>query len=184
MIEFRIDLIPRGQGRPRIGRKFGSKFASAFKHDDDVAAEANLAACAARYRPATILSGPIALTVLAVMPRAEGLSKVSKRDGSPLQDPGRRWCTAKPDGDNLLKTCGDALKSWFTDDKIIVRWQIEKQIAAVGESPHYMIRIDELPELHSGWQPTPRPIKPPKVKKPRAIKGKLLQAVTLANELF
>ena len=163
MIEFRIDLVPRGQGRARATSR--GKFASVYKDPKDAIAEDNFAAMAARHRPAELLQGPLRVRMLAVLPRPTALCGVSKRTGEPLQDPGRRWHTGKPDSDNLIKLALDSLKSFWRDDALVSEVALAKHVAALNEPPHWMVKIEQLPELDSGWRPTPKPVKVKKISK-------------------
>jgi len=181
MIEFRIDLVPRGQGRARATSR--GRFASVYKHDDDVAAESSFAALASRHRPAELLQGPLRVRILAVLPRPAALCGLSKRTGDPLQDPGRRWHTAKPDSDNCIKLCLDSLKSFWKDDAQVSEVALAKHIAALNEPPHWMVKIEQLPELDSGWRPAEKPLSV-KARKLAAKTAANVAAVKLADDLF
>lgn len=142
MIEFRIAMIPRGQGRPRATIR--GRHASVYQDDKSAAHKHTLASLAAPFCPPVPLDGALSMQVLAIMPRPASLCGLSKRTGLPLQDPGRRWHTAKPDGDNLLKICADSLKSFWRDDAQIAHMTIQKVVAALSEQPGYLIAIDVL----------------------------------------
>lgn len=141
-IIFTIDAIPRGQGRARVS-SFGG-FARAYKAAEDRNHETTLAALAAPHRPSEPLDCPLAVEIVAVMPRNKHLSRVSKKTGEPLADPARLPHTSKPDADNIAKAVLDALKSWWRDDAQVCRVVCEKVIAAFDEQPHYEIRVSEF----------------------------------------
>jgi Holliday junction resolvase RusA-like endonuclease len=141
-VTFRIDAIPRGQGRARVS-SFGG-FARAYKDKVDVQHETTLAALAAPHRPVVPLDCPIAVDIVAVMPRSKHLSRVSKKTGLPLADPARIPHTAKPDADNIAKGVLDALKGWWRDDAQVCDVRCTKLVAAFGEQPHYEIRVSRF----------------------------------------
>lgn len=151
-VSFIVAMAPRGQGRPRVATIGGH--ARAYKAAVDVQHERTLAALCAPYRPrgddgAVLLIGwPVRVELVAVLPRPQSLCKVGKRTGKPLQDPGRRWHTGRPDVDNCGKALLDALRDWWRDDCLVVQLVASKQVAALHEAPHYEITISKVEE----WQ--------------------------------
>ena len=142
MIEFRIAMLPRGQGRPRATVR--GKHAGLYEAKEDVQHKQTIASLAAPHCPRSPLDGALSLRVLAIMPRPATLCGRSKRTGLPLQDPGRRWHTSKPDGDNLIKAVADALRNFWRDDAQIAHMECQKVVAALDEQPGYLIAIDVL----------------------------------------
>lgn len=140
-IAFRLDVLPRGQGRVRVGKVGG--FARAYKAGVDRDHEQTLTALAAPHRPATIPAAPVHVTIEAVLPRPADLCKCSARTGVPLRDPSRRWHGKKPDLDNIAKAVLDALTrgGWWQDDALVVSLSVAKHTAALGESPHLRVRV-------------------------------------------
>lgn len=148
---FRIPMLPRGQGRPRTSVVCGH--ARIHQSHDDEKAKQTLASLALPYKPEKPLEGPLAVTLVVVLPRPKSLCRHSKRTGRPLDDPGRRWAPTKPDRDNADKLVLDALATFWRDDAQVCFGPIAKFVAALDESPGYEIRIDTLPEL-----PPPMPL--------------------------
>lgn len=149
-VSFTVEMAPRGQGRPRVATIGGH--ARAYKASVDVQHERTLAALCAPYRPrwddgtVMVIAFPVRVELVAVLPRPQSLCGVSKRTGLPLQDPGRRWHTGRPDVDNCSKALLDALKDWWRDDCLVVQLVASKQVAALNEAPHYEITISEVAE--------------------------------------
>jgi len=91
----------------------------------------------------TAYSGPpleLALTLSAVfvLPRPKSLCR--KKD-----NPGRLWCPAKKDLDNLVKSVCDSLNGvTFRDDGQIVRMVLTKYYAAMDEQPCVEVVIEEV----------------------------------------
>ena len=83
------------------------------------------------------LSGPVSVSVVAVHPRPQRLRK---------SQPGRVWCVVRPDLDNVIKCCLDALQNArvISDDKIVVRIQAEQFWAAEDEEPHTEINVCDI----------------------------------------
>lgn len=157
-IDFRLDVEPRGQGRPRVGAvKVGKKAdgsdkwrGMAFKDDKSREHEGTLRALVSQYRPKNddgtvrVIERPVQVTIVAVMPRPASLKGTSKRTGEPLRNKARRWDTRKPDGDNIAKGLLDAMKDWWVDDSQVAVLAVLKQVAAFGEAPHYSVQVTEL----------------------------------------
>ena len=82
------------------------------------------------------IDSPCELMVVAVSDRPKRLQRKS--------DPvGRIIRTTKPDGDNVLKCVGDALKlaGVIRDDVLIWRWELSGYYAALDEAPHVAVRL-------------------------------------------
>lgn len=147
-INFKLEVEPRGQGRPRIGVVAGHGIA--FKDAKSREHESTLRAMCAPFRPtnaqgnAVQLEGPLQVVVVAVMPRPADLQKVSAKTGAPLRPVNSRWDTRKPDVDNIAKGILDAMQDWWVDDKQVSALIAIKRLAAFGEAPHYSVMVSEL----------------------------------------
>lgn len=119
MITFRIDVAPRGKGRPRFGR--GHAFT-----DPKTKAYETAVAFAARVAMAgrQMLDGPIHLHLTAFMPIPQSWSK--KKQDAAVQGIVRP--TTTPDADNVLKALADSCNGIvWKDDAQIVEATIVKQ---------------------------------------------------------
>jgi Holliday junction resolvase RusA-like endonuclease len=149
-VQFSLHMEPRGQGRARVG-KIGN-FARMYKASVDTEHESTLRALCAPFRfrdeqgVVLTMDRPVAVKIVAVMPRSAALSKLSTRTGLPLLNPARRWHTSKPDADNIAKAVLDAMRDWWTDDRVVVRVSCDKVTAALFEAPHYEIAVEALEE--------------------------------------
>jgi Holliday junction resolvase RusA-like endonuclease len=115
MITFRIDIEPRGKGRPRFGR--GHSFTDAKTRAYETAI-GWAARTAMGGKPA--IEGPIHLHVTAFMPMPKKIP--AERRG---------WPMTTPDADNLLKAVSDACnKIVWKDDAQIVEATILKQYSS------------------------------------------------------
>lgn len=81
------------------------------------------------------LEGPVAMRIVFIMPRPKSMLWKSK----PMP---RAAHIAKPDSDNLVKACKDALSKFaWRDDAQVCRMTVEKWIAAGHEQPGVDIEI-------------------------------------------
>lgn len=86
------------------------------------------------------LDGPVAMTILFVMPRPGRM--VWKKRPMP-----RAHHTAKPDLDNLEKAVKDALtKLLYRDDAQVCRVEKSKVYAAGGETPGVVVTVESIGE--------------------------------------
>lgn len=82
-----------------------------------------------------LLTGPIMVQTLFVMPRPVSLPK--KRATPPA--------IKRPDADKLTRQIFDALTNVvISDDSIITRWSGSKRIAEIGETPGARITVTEI----------------------------------------
>lgn len=83
-----------------------------------------------------IIDAPIKLWATFILPRPQYLVWKTK----PMN---RRWCSRKPDLDNLVKSLKDAITQAgiWRDDSLVVWENTQKLIAAGDESPHVYVRI-------------------------------------------
>ncbi len=151
-VHFTIPMAPKPQSRGRVGAmRIGTNADGSARYrgmifEDKKSKEhkATLRSLAMQHKPAEQFTGPVEVRILAVFPRPAALCQFSKRDGKPLQPPGRRWHTSRPDKDNVEKAVLDALKDWWIDDSQVCVGCTFKQVAALGEDPHYEIYICDV----------------------------------------
>ncbi len=142
MISFHVPSVPIAQPRQRhrlmkfAGKSFVKNYTperhpvNAFK--SSVQASARVA-----YQGAP-LEGPLSLSAVFVLPRPKKFCR--KKD-----DPGRLWCPAKPDADNLIKALKDALKQLtWRDDSQVCRAMVTKFYAGRDEQPCVEVCIEVL----------------------------------------
>jgi Holliday junction resolvase RusA-like endonuclease len=146
LIQFTIPLSPKPSNK-RHAFVIGGH-ARVVQDRGVVEHQAQIAACAAQHRPATVIDGPVMVEILAVMPRPASLCVTSKRTGQPLQSPCRWPHTSRPDADNLAKSVLDGLRAWWGDDAQVCDLRVRKVIAAFGEAAHYAVNVrwgEDLP---------------------------------------
>ncbi|MBL8824873.1 MAG: RusA family crossover junction endodeoxyribonuclease [Planctomycetia bacterium] len=139
MISFIVYTVPVAMPRQRnrimyIGGKPISQNYTPGKHPVNAFKSAvQLSARVAYDGPP--LEGPVYLQATFVLPRPQKYCR--KKD-----DPGRLWCIAKPDMDNLVKALKDALsKLVFKDDSQVCRTMQGKFYAARDEQPCVEVQI-------------------------------------------
>lgn len=142
MIRFKINTVPIAQPRQRhrIARdKAGEPFVRNFTPTDSPvnAYKAALQRAASEAYQGPPLEGPLALSVLFVLPRPGRL--IWKKRPMP-----REPHEVKPDVDNLLKSSIDALTGLlWRDDTQIHRLVAVKCYAAGDEAPHVELQVTE-----------------------------------------
>lgn len=143
----RLDLEPIGQPRPRarvISLGGGRTTAQVYNPKGGEHAEWKRSAVvllrAAYHGPPIV--GPSRLQVLAVFSLPKGEHR--KRSVTP-----RRWHTATPDFDNVLKIVTDAAveAGWMPDDRQVCEVSFQKVCGAQGETPAVHVTLTELPPL-------------------------------------
>lgn len=138
-ISFAIPIAPKASNK-RHAFVIGGQ-ARVVQDKGVVQHQAQIATLAAAHRPDAPLDEPVEVQIVCVLPRPQGLCKLSARTGLPLVPPGRRRHTSKPDCDNLAKSVLDGLKSWWRDDCVVQVLHVEKWTAALGEQPHYQVTV-------------------------------------------
>lgn len=125
---------PIGEGRPRAVRMGASvRLHSAPK-------SANWRAVAAQQmaseRVGEVITGPVRVRLIAIMPRPKSLPK--------KQGCERLWRATKPDIDNIAKAVFDALVTAgiIGDDRQIVDARMSRPTAAVGETPRVIVTVE------------------------------------------
>ncbi|MEO8604151.1 MAG: RusA family crossover junction endodeoxyribonuclease [bacterium] len=136
---------PHAQGRQRFrimaakasGKQFVQNYQPAESRNWKATAQEHMRTAMGDMLP---IVGAVGLEVVAyfTMPR----SKWRKRDPRPAH-----WHTGRPDGDNCLKAIKDAAKGvlWL-DDAQVAFASIQKIVAAQGEPPRVIVRVNQLPE--------------------------------------
>lgn len=89
------------------------------------------------------LTGAVSVKICAIFP----LPKAEHRKHSPRE---AQWHTKRGDADNVAKACLDAANEiLFDDDCQVARLVVEKIIAAQGDEPRVIMRLEELEPLES-----------------------------------
>lgn len=138
MIHFKLNITPRGQGRPRAAKR--GAFVTVYKASKDRVHEDTIASLAAQYCPPEPIDYPVRLDVLVLTPRTAAMLRVGKK-GQPLGGTEREWNTSKPDVDNYCKALLDAMQSFWVDDRLVVELHARKVYAARWEHPGFQIVI-------------------------------------------
>lgn len=127
-IDLRIDIEPRGKGRPRFN-------GHAYTDPKTRAYETRLASEARLYmRGRKPMEGPLRVTVGAFMPIPKSWSKVKQARALHWDEKP----TGKPDCDNLLKTMDAFNGILWADDAQIVEAQIWKRYSS---SPALVVKV-------------------------------------------
>lgn len=127
---------PVGKGRPRLSTRGG--FARAYTPPKTAHWEGfAFSVLRQGWGDHPPIDAPCRLRVVAVGERPKSLQR--KKD-----PPGRMVRTTKPDGDNVLKCVGDALKlaGVVRDDVLIWSWHCESMYAAKGEGPCVEVTLE------------------------------------------
>lgn len=114
---FVVKGIPKAQGRPRFARM--GKFVRAYDPKDSRAYKDNFAAQIAAQKPRFIEQGkPVALDLAFYLPRP----KVHYRaDGAVKERYASTEPTGRPDTENMVKACMDAMTGvvWYDDSQVV-----------------------------------------------------------------
>lgn len=145
--EFRLEVVPRGQGRPRVRSAYAHQngmtrqFVTVYKAKEDKDYEKLvLDAYNLKYRRAEPMKNSVYVSLVFYLPVPKAESKKTRTlmlDGT--IDP-----TKKPDLDNLVKAVLDGLngQAW-EDDRQIVSLEAEKKYS---ETPGIIVRITGVGE--------------------------------------
>ena len=137
-IEFMVPAIPIAQPRARATSMGGHARVYEPKDHPIATFKANVRMAAANAFSGAPLAGPLRVDCLFVFPRPKALVW-SKREMPRVRH------VKKPDNDNLLKACCDALNGLlWQDDCQACEMVATKWIAAGDEQPHVLIRVTEL----------------------------------------
>ena len=141
MIEFTVPSVPVAQPRQRHrvvvsgGKAFSTNYTPRNDPVQTFKAAVQFAAQQAYSGPP--LEGPLRMNLIFVFPRP---ASVRKKDGL-----GRLPHTSKPDRDNIMASCQNALnKLTYRDDAQICAGFVEKWKAAAGEQPHVEVEISRI----------------------------------------
>ena len=131
--EVRVYGLPVAQGRPRAF-KLPSGQIRVYDPHASKDWKRTVAAQAIQYRPERLLVGALECNMDFYLPRPKSLPK---RGVYPIK---------RPDVDNLLKACLDALRGIvFQDDSMITSLRATKHYAIDGSPPGVRVRLEELP---------------------------------------
>lgn len=87
------------------------------------------------------MKGPIAMSVEAVFSVPRSLTKAERA----RRENGDALPQKKPDADNILKACADALNGLaYEDDKQICKAVVTKRYCNAGEEPHVRITLENI----------------------------------------
>lgn len=131
MIEMRIDICPRGKGRPRFGRGHAFTDSKTRAYENRLASEARLLM---RGKPA--MEGPLSVTVGAFFPIPKSWPKARQQAAIA----GTERPVGKPDADNLLKSLDSFNGIFWKDDAQIVQATVMKRYSS---APALVIQIRE-----------------------------------------
>ena len=125
---------PFGWQRPGVNTR--GKFAVLYTRPETRRWEASTITLIRSHWKRAPLSVPVEVRIEAVQRRPKAF---------PKRDPGRRWCGAKPDADNIAKAVLDALVSArvLKDDNLVVKLDVRHVYAALGEMPSMTIEVVE-----------------------------------------
>ena len=144
MIDFTLDIVPHGKGRPRAA-SIGGK-ARMFTPAKTRNWEASFSLLARKHRPEELMTGPLRVSITAFFPRPQKMSKRSKRTGELLGgfSEGPIPMASRPDADNVAKAVLDALASWYRDDAQVFYLVVAKFYHAVDARPRVRVTIEEV----------------------------------------
>lgn len=146
-ITFTVPAVPVAQPRPRAVRMGNSARVHEVTHikgEDGqrrphpiIHFRAMVAQVAADVYPLPPLKGPLAVTLVFVMPRPA--AKMWER--KPMV---REWQAKRPDADNMAKAVLDALAMIWKDDGQVCDLSVRKVVASGYEQPHVEVAIEQL----------------------------------------
>lgn len=126
---FELPLPPQGKGRPRLGK--GGHVITPKKTRTW---EAAIALAATKVSPDAIVEGPVAVEIVAVMPRPKRLLRKSDPDGLIP-------ATTRPDSDNIAKAVIDGMKAVWRDDAQVWDLRIRKYYAERTGKPRVSVLV-------------------------------------------
>jgi Holliday junction resolvase RusA-like endonuclease len=144
VIDFTLDIVPHGKGRPRAA-SIGGK-ARMFTPAKTRNWEASFSLLARKHRPEELMTGPLRVSITAFFPRPQKMSKRSKRTGELLGgfSEGPIPMASRPDADNVAKAVLDALESWYRDDAQVFDLVVTKFYHAMSDRPRVRVTIEEV----------------------------------------
>lgn len=132
-ISFVVYGEPVAKGRPRFARM--GKFVRAYTPKETEVAENNFRAQSLKYKPETPLAGPLEISIKVYRSIPRSLSQKRQE----LAERGVIRPTTRPDGDNYLKLCCDALNGiYWHDDAQIIDMRVQKFFS---ERPRIEVRV-------------------------------------------
>ena len=138
-MKFIVEALPIAQPRPQPGRRGQHAMMLDVDKRHPVNQYKVFVRDAFKKAGGELLTGPVALWLTFVMPRPKAMHWKTK----PMP---RVWYTAKRnDWDNLGKSFCDALNTIAWEDDGQIAWtNIQRVVAAGGEQPHVIARIEAL----------------------------------------
>jgi len=133
---FFVPGIPVAQ--PRVKASMRSGFVRIYTPDTADAWKAAVTKMGLKYKPGSLLTGPVYVRLLFALPRPKYLSTRT------YQDEIHRPHFVKPDIDNLCKAVLDSLRDWWKDDCQVAMVQASKWYARLGGPTGVEIHVDEL----------------------------------------
>lgn len=149
-----LPLAPVARPRQRhriVYPKGGEAFVASYTPEDGDYGRWRQAAVLllrAARRGAPALAGPLGVRAVFLFAMPKGEHRV--RAPRP-----RRWHTAKPDADNLLKAVMDAAveAGWMADDAPVSQVEVQKIVAAQGEPESIHFTLFALPPIQAPAAP-------------------------------
>ena len=144
-MQFRVNAVPAGQGSKRhMGRGIliDDNRPALKSWREAVRSEAQRAM---ELGAEPLLTGPIRLRVIAIMPRPKAHFRTGKH-ADKLRPDAPMYVASTPDLDKVARSIGDALTdagAWH-DDRQVAHLDIEQRYAAPGEAPGALITITPL----------------------------------------
>lgn len=134
---FTVPGEPVGKARPRVTKR-GVAYTPRKTKDYERLVRLCYVSKVHRALP---LKGPVSLSVEAVFGVPRSISKAEQK----LRHNGEIAPEKKPDADNILKACADALNGLaYEDDKQICMAAVTKRYCREGEEPHVTITLGTM----------------------------------------
>lgn len=136
MIQFTVPGNPTAKGRPRFSTRGG--FVRSYTPEKTRVAELAFAYAALPYKPKEPLSGALRIDFQFYLQTPRSWSR-KRRDEA---EKGQIRHITKPDADNLVKTCMDAMNGvFFLDDAQVVEFSSSKHYS---DNPRTVVTIVQV----------------------------------------
>ena len=135
-VRFEIPIAPKAKGRPRM--RVVNGHAQAYTPKKTRQFESTAAELIAKHSPPTLLVGPVAISVMFVLPRPKRLCRKKDPDFETAE------CFSRPDLDNLTKSLLDSIQNSgqvWSDDSQVQHMVLEKVYAEKSGKPRIEVRI-------------------------------------------
>jgi Holliday junction resolvase RusA-like endonuclease len=147
-VTFIVPRPPVAKGRPRITTVHGSVRTFTPKKTRNF--ELDVAAVASEHIDG-VIDGPVAVDILAVLPRPKRLYR--KKDPEGLV-----WAPKRPDADNIRKAVLDGLSTVLHDDAQVCAGETLKVYSEKDKQARTVVRVRCLPKRFEAY---PKPIAAP-----------------------